>query len=247
MLKIDSLKAEINQKPIIDNISFIAECGKVTVITGSNGSGKTSLLSCIMGILPIQNGKIIFLGQDITKLSITERANLGFSIAFQHPTLFKGLTVQNLLEIANPKAQKLDVACAYLSKVGLCARNYLNREFNASLSGGERKRIELALTLAKDAKVNLFDEPESGIDMWSFEELTSIFSDLKLQNKAIIIVSHNKKILEMADKVIIMEHGKIAKECHGKDVDKHINDISCIKLQSKGGENGTFNSTNSTN
>lgn len=237
MLKIEKLNVEIENKRILDNISFEAKSGEITVITGTNGSGKTTLLQTIMGITPLKSGKIVLNNEKISDLDVSERAKKGISLAFQHPALFKGLTVQNLLEIANKDAKKLDLACEYLSQVGLCARDYLNREFNSSLSGGERKRIELATLLARGAKVNLFDEPESGIDMWSFDSLTNIFENLKKSGKIVLIVSHNQRILEKADKVIVLQQGKIFQSGAPKDVLKHISKSSCIKLTQNGGEN----------
>ncbi|MBR5226922.1 MAG: ATP-binding cassette domain-containing protein [Clostridia bacterium] len=238
MLKIEKLNVNIENKEILSDVSFEVKSGEIVVITGSNGSGKTTLLETIMGITPAKSGKIILNGQDISALNISQRAKKGVALAFQHPTLFKGLTVQNLLEISNKNAKKLDFACECLSQVGLCARDYLNREFNSSLSGGERKRIELATVLALNAKLNLFDEPESGIDMWSFDNLISIFENLKKQGKTAIIVSHNKKIMESADQVIVLEKGKILHSGKPKDVLKHISTSSCIKLTQTGGENG---------
>lgn len=239
MLKIEKLNVNIENKEILRDISFEAKSGQIVVITGSNGSGKTTLLETIMGITPSKSGKIILNGEDISSLDISQRAKKGVALAFQHPTLFKGLTVQNLLEISNKNAKKLDFACDYLSQVGLCARDYLDREFNSSLSGGERKRIELATVLALNADVNLFDEPESGIDMWSFESLTSIFQNLKKQGKTVVIVSHNKRIMESADQIILLEKGKSLHSGKPKEVLKHISASACIKLSQTGGENGT--------
>lgn len=233
MLKIENLKIILNRTKTIDNISFCAQHGSITVITGGNGSGKTTLLSAIMGIKKVDYGKIWLDDDDITNLSIAKRAKLGISLAFQHPTPFKGITVQKLLSLANPAAQKLNVACEYLSQVGLCAREYLTREFNATLSGGERKRIELALTLARDAKVCIFDEPESGIDMWSFDNLATIFDDLKNAGKIVIIVSHNPKILALANQVLVLENGKIAPTDKAQQALNNIGS-SCIKLANGG-------------
>lgn len=236
MLKIENLNLKLENKIILENITFGAKSGEITVITGANGSGKTTLLKTIAGITKPSNGKIFFNDMDITAHTITQRANDGFAFAFQHPPLFKGITVQNLLEFANKDAKDLDIACNLLSKVGLCARNYINREFDKTLSGGERKRIELALTLARKASVNLFDEPESGIDMWSFEDLAQIFEDLKLQNKVVVIVSHNQKIIEKADNLIVLENGQIKKMGAPEDVLAHIKQGACAKL-AQGGEN----------
>lgn len=237
MLKIEKLSVKIGNKKILNDVSFEAKPGEIVVITGTNGSGKTTLLETIMGITSASSGQIFLEKQEISELDVSSRAQKGIALAFQHPTLFKGLTVQNLLEISNPSAKKIDFACNFLSQVGLCARDYLSREFNASLSGGERKRIELATILARGAKVNLFDEPESGIDMWSFDGLTNIFDGLKKAGKIVVIVSHNQKILEKADKVLVLEKGKVLRIGTPKDVLKHINRSSCIKLTQNGGEN----------
>ena len=237
MLKIEKLNVKIGNKKILNDVSFEAKPGEIVVITGTNGSGKTTLLETIMGITSASSGQIFLEKQEISGLDVSYRAQKGIALAFQHPTLFKGLTVQNLLEISNPSAKKIDFACNYLSQVGLCARDYLSREFNASLSGGERKRIELATILARGAKVNLFDEPESGIDMWSFDGLTNIFDGLKKAGKIVVIVSHNQKILEKADKVLVLQKGKILHMGKPEEVLKHINRSSCIKLTQNGGEN----------
>lgn len=237
MLKIKNLNVEINKQKILSDVSLTAEKGEIVVITGTNGSGKTTLLQTIMGINPVLSGEILLNNENLENLEISYRAQKGVALAFQHPTLFKGLTVKNLLEIANPSAKKIDVACNFLSQVGLCARDYLAREFNQSLSGGERKRIELATILARDAEVNLFDEPESGIDMWSFDGLTNIFEKLKQAGRIVVIVSHNQKILEKADKVIVLEKGKILHTLKPQDALKHILKSSCIKLTENGGNN----------
>ena len=236
MLKIENLNLKIDNRETLQNISFDAKEGEITVITGANGSGKTTLLKAISGIQNISSGKIFFGDVNITAHTITQRANEGLAIAFQHPATFKGITVQNLLEIANKNAKNIDEACKFLSQVGLCARDYVNREFNQTLSGGERKRIELALMLARNAKINLFDEPESGIDMWSFEDLAKIFETLKTQNKVVVIVSHNQKIIEKADNLIVLDKGQIIKMGAPKDVFQHIKQGACTKL-SQGGQN----------
>ncbi|MBR2433084.1 MAG: ATP-binding cassette domain-containing protein [Clostridia bacterium] len=236
MLNIENLNLKIDNQFVLQNITFSAKPGEITVITGANGSGKTTLLKAIAGICNISSGKIFFGDVNITAHTITQRANEGLSIAFQHPALFKGITVQNLLEIANKNAKNLDVACAFLSQVGLCARDYINREFTSTLSGGERKRIELALLLAKGGAINLFDEPESGIDMWSFDDLAKIFETLKEQKKVVLIVSHNQKIIEKADNLIVFDKGQIIKMGAPKDVLEHIKQGACTKL-AQGGQN----------
>ena len=192
------------EKVVLKDITLAFPENKLTVITGQNGSGKSTLIKLIMGVISPTSGKIFYNGKDITKLRLDERANLGFTIAFQQPVRFKGLTVKNLLDVASEKSNKLSDACEYLSKVGLCAKNYLNRELDSTLSGGELKRIELAISLAKGGELYLFDEPEAGIDLWSFENLVDLFKGLK--GKTVIIVSHQEKILEKADYLLLIEN-----------------------------------------
>ena len=192
------------KKEILKDLNLSFDKGKITVVTGHNGSGKSTLIKLLMGIEHPTNGQIWFDDKDITDLSVNERANLGISIAFQQPVRFKGLTVKDLLDIASERNTNISDACDFLSHVGLCAREYLDRELDNTLSGGEIKRIELAIALAKGGEVFLFDEPEAGIDLWSFDDLIGIFK--KLKDKTIIIVSHQKKILEIADKVLLMSN-----------------------------------------
>ena len=192
------------KKEILKDLNLSFDKGKITVVTGHNGSGKSTLVKLLMGIEHPTNGQIWFDDKDITDLSVNERANLGISIAFQQPVRFKGLTVKDLLDIASERNTNISDACDFLSHVGLCAREYLDRELDNTLSGGEIKRIELAIALAKGGEVFLFDEPEAGIDLWSFDDLISIFK--KLKGKTIVIVSHQKKILEIADKVLLMSN-----------------------------------------
>ena len=191
------------EKVVIKNMTISFPENKITVITGQNGSGKSTLIKLIMGLYKPTKGKIFYNGDDITNLNITQRANLGITTAFQQPIRFKGLTVKNLLDIASEKSNKISDACEYLSKVGLCAKNYINREVDSTLSGGELKRIELALSLAKGGDVFLFDEPEAGIDLWSFDSLIDIFKSLK--DKTVIIVSHQDKILKQADYILLLD------------------------------------------
>lgn len=186
---------------ILKDISLKFKKG-INVITGQNGSGKSTLIKLIMNIIPCDSGKIIYNGEDITNLSMDERANLGFTISFQQPVKFKGLTVRDLLNTASSKNNKLADICEYLSRVGMCAKDYINRELDSTLSGGELKRIEIAMALAKGGEVFLFDEPEAGIDLWSFDSLIDIFKSLK--DKIVIIVSHQEKIIQCANKVIML-------------------------------------------
>lgn len=192
------------ERAVLKNINVKFPENKLTVITGQNGSGKSTLIKLIMGIISPTSGEIIYNGKNITNLSINERANLGITIALQQPVRFKGLTVKNLLDVASEKSNKISDACEYLSKVGLCAKNYLNRELDSTLSGGELKRIELAISLAKGGELYLFDEPEAGIDLWSFDSLVDLFKTLN--DKTVIIVSHQEKIIEEADYLLIIEN-----------------------------------------
>lgn len=204
----------------------------ITVITGQNGSGKSTLIKLIMDINKASSGKIIYNRKDISNLSITERANMGFTLAFQQPIRFKGLKVKDLLDIASSKNNKLADICEYLSKVGMCAKDYINREVDNTLSGGELKRIELALSLAKGGEVFLFDEPEAGIDLWSFENLIDIFKNLK--DKIVIIVSHQEKIIECANNVVVLDNNDIKQYSSVEAVSK-IKKLQCGKL---GGNRG---------
>ena len=209
-----------SEKTILDNISLSIEDGQFIVITGPNGSGKSTLAKTIAGIYPLSSGMIYFDGTDISNASVTDRAKMGMSFAFQQPVRFKGLDVFDMLKLSsgNPELTVAD-ACAYLSEVGLCARDYISREVDASLSGGELKRIEIAMILARNTKVSIFDEPEAGIDLWSFSNLIRVFEKIKKQtNGTIIIISHQERILSIADKILVIEHGKIKKYADRKEV-----------------------------
>ena len=204
-----SAEGENGVKEILKDISLKIEDGFVA-ITGPNGGGKSTLAKVIAGIITPTSGQILLDGEDITNLSITERAQKGISFAFQQPVRFKGITVHDLIRLASGKEIGVGEACAYLSRVGLCARDYINREVNASLSGGELKRIEIATVLARGTKVSLFDEPEAGIDLWSFNNLINVFE--KMYNTlggSIIIISHQERILNIADKVIVLANGNL--------------------------------------
>jgi len=208
-----SVEDESGFKTILDDISLSIEDGQFIVITGPNGSGKSTLAKMIAGIIAPTNGSIILDDEDITGKSITDRAKMGMSFAFQQPVRFKGLCVFDLLKLASGnKDLKIGDACAYLSEVGLCARDYINREIDASLSGGELKRIEIAMILARHTRISIFDEPEAGIDLWSFSNLIRVFERIKEETKGtIIIISHQERILNIADKILVVEHGKIKK------------------------------------
>ncbi len=199
---------------IIRDLNLNISNHKFIVITGPNGGGKSTLAKLIAGIEKLTAGQIIFDGTDITNLSVTERAKLGIGFAFQQPVRFKGLTVLDLLRIAAGKTLSASDACEYLSEVGLCAKDYINREVNASLSGGELKRIEIATVLARDVKLALFDEPEAGIDLWSFSNLIRIFEQMRNTEKdrTIIVISHQERILNIADEIIVLADGKVTKQ-----------------------------------
>ena len=195
---------------IIDDISLTIDDGQFVVITGPNGGGKSTLARLIMGIEQPTGGQIIFNGNDITHMSITERAKLGVGYAFQQPPRFKGLTVRRLLSLAHGSELPEDECCAYLTSVGLCSKEYLNREVDSSLSGGEVKRVEIATLMARSLKLAIFDEPEAGIDLWSFAMLVESFRSM-CQNRyeTVIVISHQERIMQLADEMIVVEKGKI--------------------------------------
>lgn len=199
---------------IIRDISLTIPDNKFVVITGPNGGGKSTLAKLIAGIQPLSGGQILFDGEDITEKSITDRARMGIGFAFQQPVRFKGLTVLDLLRIASGSSISISQACEYLSEVGLCAKEYIDREVNASLSGGELKRIEIATILARDVKLAVFDEPEAGIDLWSFNNLIRIFEKMRNTDKkrTILVISHQERILNIADEIIVLADGKILKQ-----------------------------------
>ena len=199
---------------IIRDISLTIPDNKFVVITGPNGGGKSTLARLIAGIHPLTSGQIVLDGTDITEKSITERARMGIGFAFQQPVRFKGLTVLDLLRIASGSQISVSEACDYLSEVGLCAKEYIDREVNASLSGGELKRIEIATILARDVKLAVFDEPEAGIDLWSFNNLIRIFEKMRQsdKNRTILVISHQERILNIADEIVVLADGKILKQ-----------------------------------
>lgn len=210
MLRLENVCFFKDNKDILKDINLEVEEGKFIAITGPNGSGKSTLAKIIMGIEKPTSGKIFFDGEDITDLSIDQRANKGIGFAFQQPVKFKGITVYDLLKLAAKKDVSRAEACEYLSAVGLCAKEYIDREVNASLSGGELKRIEIATVALRKTKLTIFDEPEAGIDLWSFSNLIEVFEDMrKLINGSIIIISHQERILNIADVIILMNEGKI--------------------------------------
>ncbi len=183
---------------------------RFVAFTGPNGGGKSTLAKIIAGILKPTSGRIYFDGEDITNLSVTERAQRGISYAFQQPVRFKGITVRDLINMAAGKNLKVSDACAYLSEVGMCARDYIDREVNASLSGGELKRIEIATVLARGTKLSIFDEPEAGIDLWSFSSLIKVFENMHERTQgSILIISHQERILNVADQIVVLADGRI--------------------------------------
>ena len=196
---------------IVKNVSLDVEDGKFLVITGPNGGGKTTLAKLIMGLAVPTGGQILLDGEDITGLSITDRARRGISYSFQQPPRFKGMKVSDLLTIAAGKPLSHDEACSYLTQVGLCARDYLSRDVDTSLSGGEVKRIEIATLLAKNSRIMIFDEPEAGIDLWSFARLTETFRELHEKGgRTILIISHQERIIRLADEIVLIANGEIA-------------------------------------
>ena len=196
-------------KEILKNINLTID-ERFVAITGPNGSGKSTLAKIIAGIYQPTGGQILFDGEDITNMSITDRAKRGVSFAFQQPVRFKGLTVKDLITLAAGKPISVAEACNYLSEVGLCARDYINREVNASLSGGELKRIEIALIIARSTKLSVFDEPEAGIDLWSFNNLIKVFERMHEKTQgSILIISHQERILNIADRIVVIADGEI--------------------------------------
>ena len=217
MLELKNISFDVaddkGQKEIIKNLSLTIDDHKFVVITGPNGGGKSTLAKLIAGIEKPTSGSIILNGEDITDKSITERAQMGISFAFQQPVRFKGIRVLDLLRIAAGKNLSVADACQYLSEVGLCARDYVKREVNASLSGGELKRIEIATVLARSTQLSVFDEPEAGIDLWSFQSLIKVFERMrKITNGSIMIISHQERILDIADEIVVIANGTISKQ-----------------------------------
>jgi len=218
MLELKNISFEVeggkNKKEIIKNLDLKIDENKFVVITGPNGGGKSTLAKIIAGIEKPTSGQIFFDGVDITEKTITERANMGISFAFQQPVRFKGIQVLDLIRLAAREKLAPADACKYLSEVGLCAKDYINREVNGSLSGGELKRIEIATVLARGTRLSVFDEPEAGIDLWSFQNLIQVFQRMRehIKDSSILIISHQERILNIADEIVVIADGKIVKQ-----------------------------------
>ncbi len=229
------------EKEIVRSLSLVIPDNRFVVVTGPNGGGKSTLAKLIAGVEKPTSGQIFFDGQDITEMSITDRARLGISYALQQPVRFKGITVIDLLRIAAGKQLPVAACCDYLSQVGLCAREYINREVNASLSGGELKRIEIATILARGTKLSVFDEPEAGIDLWSFRNLIRVFEKMRdtIHDSSILIISHQERILEIADEIIVLADGQIANQGSREEVLPSLIGTAsavgtCVKLEEEG-------------
>lgn len=228
------VKDELGEKHILKDVNLTLN-ERFVAFTGPNGGGKSTLAKVIAGILTPTSGKIYLDGEDITELSVTDRAKRGVSYAFQQPVRFKGLTVRDLINIAAGKPLKVADVCAYLSEVGMCARDYLDREVNASLSGGELKRIEIATILARGTKLSVFDEPEAGIDLWSFGNLIKVFEKMHEKTKGnILIISHQERILNIADRIVVIANGQVRNEGKKEDVlPKLLGTDACQVLTAK--------------
>ena len=237
MLELKKVCFTRDNKKILNNISLKIDTDKFIAITGPNGSGKSTLVKMIMGIEKPDSGNIIFDGKDITNLEINERAKLGISFAFQQPVKFKGITVYDLLKIASKRYITKKEACEVLSQVGLCAKEYVDREVNGSLSGGELKRIEIATVVLRNSKLTIFDEPEAGIDLWSFNNLIEVFENMReIVKGTTLIISHQERILNIADEVILMKRGKIEQIGTSKEIlEENIKPtVKCCRVKKAG-------------
>ena len=232
MLELKNICFTRDGRKILDNVSLKIEDDKFIVITGPNGSGKSTLAKIIMGIEEQDSGEILLNGKNITKWSIDKRAKNGISFAFQQPVKFKGITVYDLIKLSSGKDITKADACNILGKVGLCAKEYVDREINSSLSGGELKRIEIATVAVRNSKFTIFDEPEAGIDLWSFNNLIKVFEDLRQTTKGTtLIISHQERILNIADQLVLMNSGKIENVGAKEDLfDKVVKDKVCCKI-----------------
>lgn len=230
MLELKNISFKRDNKVILNDINLTLEDNKFYCITGPNGSGKSTLAKVIMGLVTPDTGTIIYNGQDVTAMSVDERAKLGIGFAFQTPVTFKGLTVYDLLKIAVGRELNKKDACDILSKVGLCAKEYIDRELNNSLSGGELKRIEIASIIARQPDISIFDEPEAGIDLWSFKYLTEVFKELGNKDRGTtIVISHQERILSIADGIILLEAGKIKEAGTKEGILNKILTIDCLR------------------
>lgn len=223
MLELQNVSFEVEgqqeKKGILKDVNLVIEDKKFIAITGPNGGGKSTLAKIIAGIEKPTNGKILLDGVDITEMDITQRAKRGISFAFQQPVRFKGITVKDLLFLAAGKETTIKEACDYLSEVGLCARDYIHREVDGSLSGGELKRIEIATVIARDTKLSVFDEPEAGIDLWSFNNLIRVFEKMQqAKERSILIISHQERILNIADEIVVIADGRIKKQGNKEEI-----------------------------
>jgi len=222
-------------KDILNHINLKIE-DRFTAITGPNGGGKSTLAKMIAGIIRPTEGQILLDGEDITELSITDRAKKGISFAFQQPVRFKGITVLDLIRLASGEKVSVDGACKYLSEVGLCARDYINREVNSSLSGGELKRIEIATVMARGTKLSIFDEPEAGIDLWSFQNLIQVFEQMHEQTQgSIVTISHQERILNIADRIVVIADGSITAEGSKEEILPQLLNGDAYCVHNKGG------------
>ena len=228
-----SAPSDEGRRLILDNVSLQIDEG-FTAITGPNGSGKSTLARIIMGMITPDSGRILFNGEDVTDMSITERAQRGIAFAFQQPVRFKGLTVRDLVSLAAGRNMSVSETCESLSEVGLCARDYVDREVDATLSGGELKRIEIAMTIARGAALTLFDEPEAGIDLWSFSSLIKVFERMRERcGGKLIVISHQERILDIADRIIVIADGKVSRDGAAQVLLPELlsGAIACEKLQ----------------
>lgn len=225
MIEFQNISYAAGGKEILKNINLKIN-DRFVAITGPNGSGKSTMAKLIAGIIQPTEGRILMDGEDITDWSITDRARSGISFAFQQPVRFKGITVKDLISLASGKSTGVSEACAYLAEVGLCAKDYINREVDGSLSGGELKRIEIAMINARGTKISVFDEPEAGIDLWSFNNLIKVFEKMHERTKGtIVIISHQERILNIADKIVVLAGGKIAEYGNRETVFPKLMDV----------------------
>ena len=245
MLELKNIRYDVQDDAghvdILKDVSFSIEKRKFAVITGPNGGGKSTIAKLIAGVIRPTAGQIILNGRDVTALNVTERARLGVSYALQQPVRFKGIRVLDLLRIAAGKDLTVAACCDYLSRVGLCARDYVQREINASLSGGELKRIEIATILARGTQLSIFDEPEAGIDLWSFQSLIRVFEQMResIADSSILVISHQERILEIADEIIVVADGRIREQGKREDILPHLigtpaAQASCDRIQERG-------------